>query len=92
MAEGSAGRVALGLFSQTQHTKNYNTTPQKLLYYYTSISSTAEYNQKTTYDKPKIKIKTTKTSSPGRSRREIVDRKRVAVKVQTLIVIKVYVN
>ena len=88
MAEGSAGRVALGLFSQTQHTKNYNTTPKKLLYYYTSISSTAEYNQKTTYDKPK----TTKTSSPGRSRREIVDRKRVAVKVQTFIVIKVYVN
>ena len=89
MAEGSAGRVALGLFSQTQHTKNYNTTPQKLLYYYTSISSTAEYNQKTTYDKPN---KTTKTSSPGRSRREIVDRKRVAVKVQTFIVIKVYIN
>jgi len=24
VAEGSAGRVALGLFSQTQHTKNYN--------------------------------------------------------------------
>ena len=89
MAEGSAGRVALGLFSQTQHTKNYNTTPQKLLYYYTSISSTAEYNQKTTYDKPKT---TKKLSSPGRSRREIVDRKRVAVKVQTFIVIKIYVN